>query len=142
MDRPALVNGTAYSWVDITLNLLGIPVAGIVAISYDDEQEIEDNSGAGRFPVSRGYGGIKAQASITLHAEEVVAIQRSIPTGRLQDIPPFDIPVSYLPPNGNIATDVLKNVQFKKNSRDTKQGDKKIEVELPLVISHINWNKR
>lgn len=139
MDRPALVNGTAYAWVDITVNILGVPVAGISAISYSDEQEIEDNYGAGRFPVSRGYGEIKTEASVTLHAEEVRAIQEAAPLKRLQDIPPFDVVVSYLPKSGIVTTDILKNCQFKKNARDVKQGDKKIEVEIPLVCSNIIW---
>ncbi len=115
-------------------------MAGISAIRYSDEQEIEDNYGAGRFPVSRGYGEIKTEGSITLHAEEVRAIQAAAPLRRLQDIPPFDIVVSYIPLSGAaVTTDVLKNCQFKKNARDAKQGDKKIEVEIPLVISNIIW---
>ncbi len=142
MDRPALVNGIAYAWVDINVNILGVSVSGISAIKYDDEQEMEDNYGAGRFPTTRGYGEIKTTASITLHAEEVVALQRIAPFGRLQDIPPFDIPVSYLPENGNVTTDVLKNVQFKKNGRDTKKGDKMIDVEIPLQVSHIKWGNK
>jgi hypothetical protein len=141
MNRPVLINGIAYSWSDINVNILGVLVSGISAINYEDEQEIEDNYGAGRLPVSRGYGEIKTTGSITLHVEEVVALQKVIPTGRLQDIPPFDIPVTYLPVSGVVTTDILKNVQFKKNVRNPKQGDKKIEVEIPLIISHIIWGK-
>jgi hypothetical protein len=141
MDRPVLINGIAYSWSDVNVNVLGVLVSGISAINYEDEQEIEDNYGAGRMPVSRGYGEIKTTGSITLHSEEIVALQKVVPGGRLQDIPPFDIPVTYLPASGVITTDILKNVQFKKNSRNPKQGDKKIEVEIPLAISHIQWGK-
>jgi len=31
------------------------------------------------------------------------------------------------------------NCQFKGNKRDIKAGDTTIDVELPLVISHIQW---
>jgi hypothetical protein len=135
----ALINGTAHSWSDITVNILGVPVAGIDAIKYSDDQEIEDNYGAGRLPVSRGYGEIKTKGSITLHMEEVVALQQTVPSHRLQDIPPFDIPVSYLPSSGNVTTDLLRNCQFKGNGRDPKRGDKKIAVDIELAISHIEW---
>ena len=50
-----LVNGTAYSWSQITVNILGVPVAGVSAVSYTEEQEMQDNYGAGNRPTSRGY---------------------------------------------------------------------------------------
>jgi len=139
MAETVLINGTAYGWADITVNVLGTPVAGIDAIKYSDEQEIEDNYGAGKLPVSRGYGQIKAEGSVTLHAEEVVALQAAAPGKRLQAIPPFDIIVAYMPEGGAVTTDTLKNCQFKKNARDAKKGDKSLSIELDLIISHIEW---
>jgi hypothetical protein len=140
MAETVLINGTAYGWADITVNILGTPVAGIDGIKYSDNQEIEDNYGAGKLPVSRGYGQIKTEGSITLHAEEVIALQKAAPGKRLQAIPPFDIVVSYLPEGGTVTTDTLKNCQFKKNSREAKKGDKSFSVELDLIISHIEWD--
>lgn len=140
MAETVLINGTAYSWADITVNILGTPVAGIDAIKYTDNQEMEDNFGAGKLPVSRGYGQIKAEGSITLHAEEIVALQKVAPGKRLQSIPPFDIVVSYLPEGGTVTTDTLKNCQFMKNSREPKKGDKMFAIELDLIISHVEWD--
>jgi hypothetical protein len=134
-----LVNGTAYSWSQITLNILGVPVAGVSSISYNEEQEMQDNYGAGNRPVSRGYGRINTEGSVTLHMEEVEAIQNAVSTGRLQDIPEFDIVVAYLPEGGNIVTHTLKNCRFKNNGREVSEGDMAINVEIPLQISHINW---
>jgi hypothetical protein len=134
-----LVNGTAYSWSQITLNILGVPVAGVSAISYNEEQEMTDNYGAGNRPVSRGYGRITTEGSVTLHMEEVEAIQAAVSTGRLQDIPEFDVVVAYLPEGGNIVTHTLKNCRFKNNGREVSEGDMAINVEIPLQISHINW---
>lgn len=141
MDRPVLINGTAYSWADIHINILGVLVSGVDAINYEEEDEMEDNYGAGRRPVSRGYGNINATGSITLHAEEVAALQEAAPNGRIQDIPPFDIPVSYVPSSGKVVTDIIKNAQFTKNVRDVSQNDKKIPVEIPLQLSHVKWHK-
>ena len=135
-----LINGEAFSWSSITVNLFGVPVTGIVAVNYKDEQEIEDNWGAGNFPVSRGFGPVKAEASITLLAEEDELLIEKAPEGRLQNIPEFDIVVAYIRPGTTkIVNHTLKNCRFMGNGRDVKQGDKKIEVEHTLVISHINW---
>ena len=49
-----LINGRAYDYAQIEVNILGVPVAGISAISYTEEQEKVNNFGAGSNPVSRG----------------------------------------------------------------------------------------
>lgn len=135
-----LINGLAYSWSQITCNILGRPVAGISKISYSEEQEMEDNYGAGNRPVSRGLGPIQASASITLDMNEVEALQAIAPNGRLQEIPPFDIIVTYVP-GGQSRTvkHVIHNVQFKNNAREVEQGAMNIPVELELITSHISW---
>ncbi len=134
-----LVNGTAYAWSQIELRLFNTPVAGITDIKYDDMQDMEDNMGAGEYPVSRGYGQIKAKASITLEMAEVEALQSAASGGRINKIPEFDIIVSYMPEGGIIRTHTLKNCRFKGNKREIKSGDMAINVELELITSHILW---
>ena len=75
------------------------------------------------------------------YMSEVVAISRTSPTGRMQDIAPFDIEVAYMPPNGVIVVDKIRNVQFTENVRDWKEGDMNQQVELPLLPSHIEYGK-
>ncbi|MCC3159519.1 hypothetical protein LJ737_19915 [Hymenobacter sp. 15J16-1T3B] len=134
-----LINGVAHSWADINVQCLGKTIPGITAISYEDEQTKEDNYGQGSNPVSRGYGQNKAKASITVEAKEVERLQEAVPTGRLQDIPPFPVVVAFVNPANKTVIHKLMNCEFTKNSRDVKAGDTKIEVELPLIVSHIEW---
>jgi len=134
-----LINGEAYSWSQITVNVLGREIAGITAVKYDEKQEIEDNKGAGTRPVSRGYGSIEATASVTLHMVELEELQSIAPEGNIMRIPEFDITVSYLPENGNIVNHTIHNCRFMSNMRDVKQGDKEIATEIELKTSHISW---
>lgn len=136
-----MINGVEYSWGDIVSAINGVPLVGITAISYGDSQDMQNNYGAGRHPVSRSKGRITPSAKITLHQSEVIALQSQSPTGRLQDIAPFDITVSYLPDSGIIVTDKIRNCQFKENKRDWKEGDMLQEVELELLPSHIMWGR-
>jgi hypothetical protein len=135
------VNGVAYSWVQIQTMIAGVPVTGITAINYKDSQEMDEIYGAGRMPVARGYGRIKAEGSITLLQDEIMAIRAAsaAPSHRLQDIAPFTINVSYIKEGSNIITDTLHNCQFKTNGVDTKEGDTSIPQQLDLQISHIDW---
>ena len=135
-----LINGIMHDWGCIVTTIGGVPVVGITAISYKDSQEIENVYGAGRHPIGRAYGKITAEASITLHQSEVEALQAQSPSGRLQDILPFDIGVTYVVA-GVVHSDTIRNCSFKENPRDWKQGDTQQEVQLPLVVSHIDWGK-
>lgn len=135
-----LVNGMLYSWADIVTSISGVPITGIVGVEYGDDQEVVNKYGAGRHPVGRAKGRITPSAKIMLYQEEVEAIQRQAPNGRIQDIAPFDITVTYLPDSGIVTTDKIRNCQFKGNSRKWKEGDTGQEVELELVPSHIEWN--
>ena len=136
-----LVNGMLYSWADIVVTIGGVPFTGITGVEYGEEQEVVNKYGAGRHPVARAKGRITPSAKITLYQEEVEAIQRQSLNGRLQDIAPFDVIVTYLPESGIVATDKIRNCQFKANSRKWKEGDTGQEVELELIPSHIEWNQ-
>ncbi len=139
MDFQPLINGTAYSWSQIKFSLFNTPIAGVHAINYKDEQQIQDNHGAGRRVVSRGHGQITSEGSITLDMAEVEALQAASPTGNIMDIPEFDMQVTYLPAGGRIVTHTLHNVKFKKNERGVQRGDMEIGVEMPMAVSHISW---
>lgn len=133
-----LINGKSYSWASIKFILAGVNVVGITAINYMDDVEKENGYGQGQMPIDRGEGNYKAEASVTLKANEVEALTAKAPNGRLQDFGVFDILVCYLVGTQKV-THKIRNCEFTSNKRDVKQGDKHIESEFPLVISHIDW---
>jgi hypothetical protein len=140
MNGIPLINGMTYDWGEIVATIGGVPLTGITAIEYDDDQEVVNNYGAGRYPISRSKGRITCTAKITLYIEEVRALASNAPNRRLQDIMPFDIVVSYLPNDvTKIHHDKIMNCQFKKNSRAWAEGDTSKTVELELIVSHIIW---
>ncbi len=137
-----LINGIEYSWGDIVVNIAGVPVVGITAIKYKESQEKTEIYGAGNRPVARGRGRITNEGSITLLEKEIRALQAASPGGRLQDIAPFDITVSYIPLDGNaVITDKIRMCEFKDNGRDWAQGDTSKATELELAIGWIEWGK-
>lgn len=136
-----MVNGMLVAWADITVTIGGVPITGIVGVEYSDEQEIVNKWGAGRHPVGRAKGRITPSAKLILYQEEVQALQAQSPNGRLQDLPVIEVQVSYLPENGIVVTDKIRNCHISENVRKWKEGDTGQEVELPLVPSHIEWGK-
>jgi len=133
-----MINGVQHSWATMKVLIEGVPVTGIVAVDYDDKQEIENIHGAGQYPVGRGYGRITPTASITLLRDEIESIRKSSPTGRLQDIAPFDVVVAFIPVGGaKMANHVIKDCQFTDDGVEAKEGDTKNEKQLNLLPSHI-----
>ena len=132
-----LINGREYGWADIVTTIGGVPVTGITAIKYGEEMEKENIYGAGRNPVSRGYGRVKSTASITLLSGTVFALKSKAPKGQLHRIAPFPITVSYQPDAGPMVVHVLKNCEFKKTEFDWKEGDMSKPIEMELIVSHI-----
>jgi hypothetical protein len=132
-----LINGHAYGWADIQIVIGGAPITGVKAIKYGSSQEKENVYGAGRNPVGRGYGRITSTASITLLAGAVLALQNSAPGGELYRIQPFPITVAYQPDGGSMVTHILHNAEFTDCNFEWAEGDMSKEIELTLVISHI-----
>jgi len=133
-----LINGVNYSWGNIKLILFGVPVVGIVKISYKTKQKKENQYGAGYEPVSRGYGNKEYEGSISIYQDELKRIISQAPNNDLLSIPPFDIQVLYESGLGTFLTvDTLKLCEFMEDSLDASQDDTKLIVDLPLVIGKI-----
>ena len=69
-----LINGVEYSWGDIVAAANGVPFVGITGVKYSDSQDVQNNYGAGRHPVSRSKGRITPTASITLYKLSLIHI--------------------------------------------------------------------
>lgn len=137
-----LINGRAYDWSSITLLIGGVYIVGVTKINYSDKQDKVNRYGAGSVPIARGNGNYSATCSITIYADEVEALTKAAPGKKLQDMGAFDITVQFTPEGlTGITTHVIRNAEFTGNQRSMNQGDTAFEVELELVISHIDWGK-
>jgi hypothetical protein len=133
-----LINGVNYSWANIKLVLFGVPVIGIASISYKRKQKKENNYGFGSQPISRGYGNYEYDGNIELYLEEWKNIIAASPSRDPLQIPPFDIPVIYGVSAIKSTTDTLRSVEFLEDPFESKQGDTKLMVKIPLIIGAID----
>ena len=136
-----IINGLNYSFADIlVIPLSGIPLIGIQEISYDEEQEMEENYGAGPFPIGWGAGNFKFTAKMRLYREEILTLQAAAPFAKLSLIPPFPIKVVYGNLSQLLQIDTLVNCVFRKNGLTSTTNDKRIIIDMPLLITGIAWN--
>lgn len=134
-----LINGKSYEWADITFNLFGLPFAGVTKINYDDPQNMKNVKGSGNRVVSRIYGDFDPEASISLLMEEVENILSVAPKRIIQNIPEFNITVTYTDPTAVTRIHILRNCRFMNNPRGSERGTGEIECEMKLIISHVEY---
>jgi hypothetical protein len=134
-----LVNGKQYEYADVTMIVLGTPILGVTNIEYGEEDNIENVYATGRYPIGRGYGQITPAAKVTILMNEVMNIVSAAPNGRIQDIPEFDIVVTFTDVNLIPVVHKIRNCKFKTNKISTATGDTSIPIEIDLVPSHIEY---
>lgn len=135
------INGTMYSWADVQVMIANaLPLTGIKSIDYEEDTAMQNNYGAGGFPVGQGTGNTKYTGSIELYKEEIAQLQLIAPFGKLQLIPAFTIKVVYGASDSALQIDSLLNVRFMKNAQNTKSGDMEMVTKIPLLIGSIAWN--
>ncbi len=140
MESIPLVNGKAYSYVDIVVKIAGINTPSVSKISYTEEQQKENNYGTGSRPVSRGEGKIEAKASIEISMNDVEAIRDVAPDGSLLRLPPFDIQVTFLN-SSKVVTHTIKNCEFTSDGVEAGVDDKDIKTSFDLIPSHILYRR-
>jgi hypothetical protein len=131
--------GRIVGWNNITARFLNRNLEGITELEYDDNVDMANEQGAGKYPIGQSEMNYTAKCSITLFSEEMDALQAIVPPGlRIQDIPPFPIVIEY-DRNGVIKTDTVQNCKIMNVGRAVKQGDGKIVHKCNVLTSHIDW---
>lgn len=131
--------GKAYEHADIAIIIFGQPFDMFTSIEYSDDQDIKNVFAAGSKVHSRTHGNEDPTAKISLLMAGLEALQSAVPTGRIQDIPEFDIVVTFIDTAFLTKVHKIHNCRFKNNGRKASTGDGAIIVDVDLVISHITW---
>lgn len=134
-----LINGEAYAFAQLDATIAGQRVWECLAISFSEKQEKKNNYGLGIFPTSRGRGIVEYDASITLTMVEVEKIKANAPNRRLLAVKPFNITLRWSEDGIKTVVMTLKGCEFLESKMDSKSGDVTTEIELPLIISQIEW---
>lgn len=129
-----MFNSRQYEFADLTLFLGNRDVTGFRSIKYTEKQEKEPLYGKGNKPLSIQKGNKSYEGSIGVLQSELEALEVA-GGGSILDLELTAV-VSYgNPTKGDmVKTDSLIGVQFTEASRELKQGDKFMEIELPIVF--------
>ena len=133
-----LVNGQAFSYVQITPLFLGVPLVSMTSITYEEVQEKVDNLGTGNRGISRGRGPIVSTGSMELSMNDIEAMREVAPNGSLLAIAASDFVLVFGNPQ-NVQTHVLKNLEFTNDGGAGTQGDTDLKLTLNFIISDVQY---
>mgnify|MGYP003623337851 CR=1 FL=1 len=127
-----MFNSRQYEFADITLFMGNRDVAGLRSIKYTAKQEKEAVYGKGNMPLSIQKGNKSFEGEIGILQSELEGLTL---TGDLLDME-LKIVISYGNPSKGdaLVTEELVGVQFTDETKEMKQGDKFMEVTLPIVF--------
>lgn len=126
-----------YAWNAVKVFLFGRLVTGLRGVEYTVKKDKEAVYGAGEEPLAIQTGNKEYSGNITLLQSELEAITKAAKTAGyadLTDIPGFDVQVSYANVGERPTTDTLVGCEFTEEAKGMKQGDKFMEVSLPIVF--------
>jgi len=122
-----------YEFADVTAVMGGRDVTGLRSVKYTEKQEKEALHGKGNEPQSIQKGNKTYEGEIGLLQSELEAL--TVGGRSVLDIE-TDIVVAYgNPTKGDAAVvEELIGVQFTESTKEMKQGDKFMEVTLPIIF--------
>jgi hypothetical protein len=133
-------NSREYEWADIVVNIGGRDIVGIRGVSYEASQEKEPLYGRGNKPISIQKGNKSYKGELVLLQSELEAMRIAAGVKSLLDIQ-FNMTVGYIPGDTLIIkTDQLKGCQFTSIPKGMKQGDKNMEITMPIVALDLKEN--
>jgi hypothetical protein len=136
-----LINGKSYEHADVTVIVMGVTLISVTGVEYDESPKIKNIYTTGRYPTSRIHGSIEPTAKLTVLMEDVEALRAAAPQGRLYLFPEFDVIVTFTDASLLPVVHTIKNCRFTDSKVTSTTGDDAIPVELPLVISHVDYGK-
>lgn len=129
-----MFNSRQYEFADLTLFLGNRDVTGFRSVKYTEKQEKEPLYGKGNKPHSIQKGNKSYEGSIGVLQSELEALEVA-GGGSILDLELTAIVNYGNPTKGDmVKTDELVGVQFTEATRELKQGDKFMEIELPIVF--------
>ena len=130
-----MFNSREYEYADVTVLVGGKDLTGLRGVKYSVKQEKELIYGKGNLPHSIQRGNKSFEGQITVLQSELETLIANSPDQDLMELQ-FDTVVSYgNPSNGDVMiTDKLIGCQITGYDKELKQGDKFMEVSLPIIF--------
>lgn len=130
-----------YSWCSLSIALGGRIIEGVTEVEYTVKKEKEFLYGRGCKPHQILSGNVSYEGKIKIWQSELEAMTRDAQDKDVTKMR-FDIVIAYVPEGGGqIVTDILEGVEITEVKKGIAQGDKNMEIELPILFLNIKYQQ-
>lgn len=147
-----LINGQAYSFVDVTFSiseLIAVPGFNgvpIKSISYNLNQTKTMNYENSKFPTSVSYSKVESTGSVTFTLDSAEMLRDAIFDAGVSErsivaCPATDITLKFFN-KGKANTTTLYNVCFTTENMTGSEGDDTLAVTCDFICSHIGFGPK
>lgn len=125
-----------FAWADVQIITLGKLVTRIRGVKFSIKKEKEYLHARGENPHTIQSGNKTPEGELMLLQSEVEAMQRGLESHEdLTDLSDFDVVVAFAKKGDSLVTTyILTGCQFTEDPRELKQGDKFMEITLPIMF--------
>lgn len=127
----------SYDSADVVVSILGQIESEVKNISYESDQEHQVNHSLASAATSWSRGKETHTCTLGLYMNAVKKLEQ-VSNGRLLDIAPFDITVTYVNEFNDIITDIIV-CKFKKAGRQVN-GDMGLAYDYEMFVLDIKYN--
>jgi hypothetical protein len=150
--QKTLINGVAYSYVDLSISFEGTTVAAyadgfkgipIQSIDYSSTQQKTANYENSKYPTSYSYGKVEFTGSVTFTLDSIEFLRDRIfeltaESRSILDLPTGDLTLTYAN-RGKANIHTLKNVAFTTENTSGSEGDDTFAVSCDFIASFIQY---
>lgn len=132
----ATFNSTEFPWSSVQIAINGRVLTRVTGVKFSIKKDKEYDYGRGENPHEILSGNKTPEGELMIRQSEAEILQKDLTDEEdLTDYPPFDLVVAFVPKRGQQAvTYTLKGCEFLEDTRETKQGDKNMELTMPLMF--------
>lgn len=130
-------NNPEYAWRDVQVVRKGKLIARVRGVKFTVKKEKEYLYGRGENPHAIQSGNKSYEGELMLPQSAVEKIQADLePHEDLTDLFGDDIIVAFVKKTNpsEIITYILKGVEYTEDARELKQGDKFMDITLPIMF--------
>ncbi len=128
-----MINSRNYSWSEVFIRIAGMLSLSIEGVRFEWRQEKEFVYGAGNNPHDIKSGNAEGRGDLTLQQSDYERLLDIIPTGKITDLPPFNIEVAFVNEFGKMVNYSLIFCAFEGAELALNQNDKLARITLPFM---------
>lgn len=132
-----LIQGVMYSAASVNNIAFGVPVTGLIGLTWNRKQNKELQYNLGNEPIGVTYNQVMYEATITVYKEWWNSVIQAAPDKDPLKIAPFNWTIVYGNPGQQPITETLQSFMFCEDGIKVNAGDTKLTRDITCLFAGV-----